>query len=137
MIFCRGKIDPNDGFTMLDGTDIQPERLNVRTATIITQVYSNMVAADLKITLMERYPDDYHVKIVDGAHGDNAQITELPLYELDRDASYFNNLTSVLYLQLKTSVCYIQTLILRYKPLTHLSMMTTVVLGIKRKHMPH
>ena len=94
-IFAAVKIDPNDVFTIFDGTNIQPERFNVRTATIITQVYSNMVAADLKITLMERYPDDYHVKIVDGAHGDNAQITELPLYELDRDASYFNNLTSV------------------------------------------
>ena len=38
--------------------------LNVRTHTLITQVYSAMVAADLKLVLMERYPDDFEVKLL-------------------------------------------------------------------------
>lgn len=62
--------DPNDGFTLLDGTALTEQLLNVRTHTLITQVYSAMVAADIKITLMEHYPDDFPVKVVTGAHKD-------------------------------------------------------------------
>ena len=36
--------DPNDGFTLLDGTALTEQLLNVRTHTLITQVYSAMVA---------------------------------------------------------------------------------------------
>ena len=57
--------DPNDGFTLLDGTALTEQLLNVRTHTLITQVYSAMVA-DIKITLMEHYPDDFPVKVVTG-----------------------------------------------------------------------
>lgn len=39
-------------FTLLDATSLQEVTLNVRTHTLITQVYSAMVAANLKITLM-------------------------------------------------------------------------------------
>ena len=58
-MFEAVNVDPNDGFTLLDATSLQEVTLNVRTHTLITQVYSAMVAANLKITLMERYPDDY------------------------------------------------------------------------------
>ncbi|QDZ04092.1 MazG nucleotide pyrophosphohydrolase domain-containing protein [Staphylococcus argenteus] len=95
-VFEAVNIDPNDGFTLLDATSLQEVTLNVRTHTLITQVYSAMVAADLKITLMERYPDDYPVQIVTGAHSNGAEnIVTCPLYELDHDEKAFNNLTSV------------------------------------------
>lgn len=95
-VFETVNIDPNDGFTLLDATSLQEVTLNVRTHTLITQVYSAMVAADLKITLMERYPDDYPVQIVTGAHSNGAEnIVTCPLYELDHDEKAFNNLTSV------------------------------------------
>lgn len=60
-IFAAINQDPNDGFTLLDGTALTEQLLNVRTHTLITQVYSAMVAADIKITLMEHYPDDFPV----------------------------------------------------------------------------
>lgn len=47
-VFEAVNIDPNDGFTLLDATSLQEVTLNVRTHTLITQVYSAMVAADLK-----------------------------------------------------------------------------------------
>ncbi|MGK3134094.1 MazG nucleotide pyrophosphohydrolase domain-containing protein [Staphylococcus argenteus] len=95
-VFEAVNIDPNDGFTLLDATSLQEVTLNVRTHTLITQVYSAMVAADLKITLMERYPDDYPVQIVTGAHSNGAEnVVTCPLYELDHDDKAFNNLTSV------------------------------------------
>jgi tetrapyrrole methylase family protein/MazG family protein len=31
--------DPNDGFTLLDGTILKENTLNIRTHTLITQVY--------------------------------------------------------------------------------------------------
>ncbi|UMT81072.1 SAM-dependent methyltransferase [Staphylococcus roterodami] len=95
-VFEAVNIDPNDGFTLLDATSLQELTLNVRTHTLITQVYSAMVAADLKITLMERYPDDYPVQIVTGAHSNGAEnVVSCPLYELDHDEKAFNNLTSI------------------------------------------
>ena len=54
-----------------------------------------MVAADIKLTLMERYPDDHIVKIVTGARSGEAQVTECALFELDHFDTAFNNLTSV------------------------------------------
>ena len=50
-VFEAVNVDPNDGFTLLDATSLQEVTLNVRTHTLITQVYSAMVAANLKITL--------------------------------------------------------------------------------------
>ena len=95
-VFEAVNVDPNDGFTLLDATSLQEETLNVRTHTLITQVYSAMVAANLKITLMERYPDDYPVQIVTGARSDGVDnVVTCPLYELDHDENAFNNLTSV------------------------------------------
>lgn len=93
-IFAAVNVDPNDGFTMLDATALDVAALNPRTATIVTQVYSEMVAGELKLQLMERYPDDFEVTIVDGAHQSGATLTTVPLYELDHEAR-FTNLTSV------------------------------------------
>ena len=94
-IFATINQDPNDGFTLLDGTALTEQLLNVRTHTLITQVYSAMVATDIKITLMEHYPDDFPVKIVTGAHSTGASVLEVPLFELDHHEDAFNNLTSV------------------------------------------
>lgn len=93
-VFEAVQVDPNEGFTLLDGTALSAEQLNIRTHILITQVYSAMTAGDLKLTLMERYPDDYSVYIVDGAHNTGATLIETPLYELDRH-DVFSNLTSV------------------------------------------
>lgn len=94
-IFEAVKVDPNDGFTMLDATDLQKEKLNIRTHTLITQVYSGMVAGDLKVTLMKRYSDDQLVYIVDGARNNYANVIKTPLYEIDHYDEVFNNITSV------------------------------------------
>ncbi|EKU46161.1 MazG nucleotide pyrophosphohydrolase domain-containing protein [Staphylococcus massiliensis] len=93
-IFSSVNIDPTEGFTLLDGTSLTPNQCHLMTHTLITQVYSSMVASDIKLTLMERYPDDYDIQIIDGARADHQQAISCPLYELDHYAHY-NNLTSV------------------------------------------
>lgn len=105
-IFEAVKIDPNDGFTMLDATAIKANQLNIRTHTLITQVYSPMTAGDLKVTLMERYDDEQIVYIVDGAKHNDANVIETPLFELDHYASIFSNLTSVLIPKVEQEVFY-------------------------------
>ena len=105
-IFEAVKVDPNDGFTMLDATDLQKEKLNMRTHTLITQVYSAMVAGDLKVTLMERYSDDQLVYIVDGASNNHANVIKTPLYEIDHYDDVFNNITSVFIPKVETEEAY-------------------------------
>ena len=51
---------------------------------LIAQIYSAQVASDVKLTLMEVYPDEHPVKLVHGAGTPEAQVEELALYEIDR-----------------------------------------------------
>jgi len=51
---------------------------------LIAQIYSTSVASDVKLTLMEVYPDEHPVKLVHAA-GSRLQVVEsLPLFEIDR-----------------------------------------------------
>lgn len=93
-MFRAVNIDPNDGFTLLDGTNLSETILNVRTNTIITQVYDQLVASDIKVTLMERYPDEHEVMIVSNARLGEADVITCPLYEMDHHAE-LSNLTSL------------------------------------------
>lgn len=93
-LFQALQIDPNDGFQFLDGTALNAEDLQQNQHIFISQVYDGFVASEVKLTLMERYPDDYPVTIVTAAGSKDEQIINVPLYELDRNAKV-SNLTSV------------------------------------------
>lgn len=84
-LFARLQVDPNEGCLILDGTALALEQLNPRLHQIITQVYDSFVASEVKLTLMELYPDDYPVTLVTavGIEGEE-EVLKLPLYELDR-----------------------------------------------------
>jgi tetrapyrrole methylase family protein / MazG family protein len=93
-IFQSLKIDPVDGFQLLDGTSLQSRQLQIDQHIFISQVYDQFVASNIKLTLMERLPDDYEVVIVTAAGSKNERIERVPLYELDRKVN-LDNLTSV------------------------------------------
>ena len=93
-LFQALKIDPIDGFQLLDGTSLQVELLQQNQHIFISQVYDQFVASEVKLTLMERYPDDYLVTIVTAAGSKEEEIIQVPLYELDHQIKV-NNLTSV------------------------------------------
>ncbi|WP_042453837.1 bifunctional methyltransferase/pyrophosphohydrolase YabN [Neobacillus dielmonensis] len=93
-LFASVKVDPIEGFQLLDGTSISSNQLQMDQHIIISQVYDQFVASDVKLVLMEKYPDDYEVVIVTAAGSENEIIQKVPLYELDRNMSV-NNLTSV------------------------------------------
>ncbi|MBV7509246.1 nucleoside triphosphate pyrophosphohydrolase [Bacillus sp. sid0103] len=93
-LFTSVKMDPIEGFQLLDGTSLNKEQLQIDQHMIIGQVYDQFVASNIKLTLMEKLPDDYMVYIVTAAGSSQEVIEKVPLYELDRNVS-INNLTSV------------------------------------------
>ncbi|WP_047154284.1 nucleoside triphosphate pyrophosphohydrolase [Aneurinibacillus tyrosinisolvens] len=94
-IFAALKIDPVEGFVLLDATDVKEHQFQPPMHHLICQVYDSFVASDVKLTLMEVYPDDFPVTIVTAAGvAGEEEILSLPLYELDRMDKY-TNLTTV------------------------------------------
>lgn len=93
-IFGALKIDPIEGFQLLDGTSMSMHDINMRQHILIAQVYDSFSASEVKLTLMEKYRDDYPVTIVTAAGSSHEQLRTVPLYELDQ-AAEINNLTTV------------------------------------------
>ncbi|WP_284036738.1 nucleoside triphosphate pyrophosphohydrolase [Neobacillus sp. 114] len=93
-LFTSLKIDPIDGFQLLDGTSLEAGQLQIDQHIIISQVYDAFVASNVKLTLMEKLPDDYEVYIVSAAGSQEESIMKVPLYEVDRNLS-IDNLRSI------------------------------------------
>jgi tetrapyrrole methylase family protein / MazG family protein len=89
--FLRLGFDPIQGFQLLDAAELKASQLRPELHTVIGQVYDAFTASDVKLTLMERYPDEYPVTIGHslGVAGEE-QIITVPLYELDRQEGYGN-----------------------------------------------
>lgn len=91
------EIDPIDGIAILDAEDL-PEELP-KCSLILTQVYDRFIASDLKLRLMEYYPDDYEIVLVHRLSLPEEIVRKIPLYELDRQKE-LDYLTTV-YLPMK------------------------------------
>jgi tetrapyrrole methylase family protein/MazG family protein len=57
-------------------------------AVIISQVHSQLIASDLKLTLLNQYPDDHPVVLLDGVGDASPSLQRLPLYQVDRDFEF-------------------------------------------------
>lgn len=88
------EIDPIEGFQLVDAMTLSSEQLQLQGHIIITQVYDQLIASEVKLTLMEQLPDDYKVMIVTAAGSSQQELKEVELYELDRETNV-HNLTSV------------------------------------------
>ena len=88
-------IDPANGLHVLDGLQLDTQRPAPDVGNIVTQVYSRMIASDVKLSLSEYYPDEHLIKVVKaaGVSGEE-RIEEIPLYELDR-LEWIDHLTSI------------------------------------------
>ncbi|MDQ0233287.1 nucleoside triphosphate pyrophosphohydrolase [Metabacillus malikii] len=93
-MFQALEIDPVEGFQLVDAISMESNKLDLQGHLIITQVYDQIVASEVKLSLMEQLPDDYKVKIVTAAGSEDQLIKEVPLYEIDREINV-NNLTSI------------------------------------------
>ncbi|CAM4405827.1 nucleoside triphosphate pyrophosphohydrolase [Saccharibacillus endophyticus] len=89
--FVRLGFDPIEGFQLLDSSDVTSEHIRPSLHTLIGQVYDSLTASEVKLGLMDVYPDDHPV-IVGHALGVEGEerILRVPLYELDRLEGYGN-----------------------------------------------
>lgn len=89
--FLRFGFDPIEGFQLLDGSRFDARRCNPRLHTIVAQVYDALTASDVKLGLMDIFPDDYRIAVGQalGVAGQE-RVREIPLYELDRLDDYGN-----------------------------------------------
>ncbi|WP_059174203.1 nucleoside triphosphate pyrophosphohydrolase [Bacillus sp. FJAT-27445] len=92
-LFLALKIDPVEGFQLLDGTALRPDELQLSQHMFISQVYDRLIASDVKLTLMERLPDEYDIYIVTAAGSTEEKIEKIPLYELDHKTEIHNLVT--------------------------------------------
>lgn len=90
-------LDAIDGLQIMDGLTIAAMHhppINPEHPALIAQVYSRRVASDIKLTLMNQYPDDFTVTLIHGAGTGDAKTETVPLFEIDR-SEQINHLTSL------------------------------------------
>ncbi len=83
-------VDALDGLSICDGLQLASSHhppFPPDTPALIGQVYSQLVAAEIKLALMNQYPDDHPVMLIHSAGTDEATDEPLRLYEIDRSSS--------------------------------------------------
>lgn len=83
------RLDALDGLQILDALAVASAwhpPINPALPALLAQVYSRRVASDLKLTLMNQYPDEFPVKLIHAAGNRQAQAEDRPLYEIDRSS---------------------------------------------------
>lgn len=94
-LYASLNIDPLSGLLVLDGLIVKPQEIKPELSLIFSQVYSRLVASDLKLALLEKYPPEHQAVIIAGAGlPDREAVFRVPLYQLDH-LDVFDHLTSV------------------------------------------
>ncbi|MBA3869393.1 MAG: nucleoside triphosphate pyrophosphohydrolase [Anaerolineae bacterium] len=90
-------VDAMDGLQILDGITVAAMHhppINPDVPALLGQVYSREVAGNVKLTLMNQYPDEFEVTLIHAAGTDNPLVEHLPLYEIDR-SEHIKHMTSL------------------------------------------
>lgn len=80
-------IDAGSGLQLFDALDLAEvyhPPLNPDYPAIITQIYGQRIASDVKLTLMNQYPDKHPVTLIHAAGTSDQRIEQVALYEIDR-----------------------------------------------------
>jgi tetrapyrrole methylase family protein/MazG family protein len=97
-VFAALGLDPYPHTVLLDALELS--QLHVPPSPpdqpiLVSQIYSRLVAAEVKMTLNTIYPDDHPVSLVHAAGTDNEFVEQIPLFEMDRSERI--DLLTVLY----------------------------------------
>jgi tetrapyrrole methylase family protein/MazG family protein len=80
-------LDGLDGLQIADAIDVAAQHhphLDPDRPALLAQLYSRMLASDVKLTLLNQYPPDHQVVLVHAAGTSDQRVFELPLVEIDR-----------------------------------------------------
>lgn len=89
------KLNPGAGYQVIDGLRLDEHTLVPAGPVVITQVHSRLVAAEVKVLLLEYYPPGHLIAVVRGAGiPGEERIEYIPLSELDR-LDWIDHLTSL------------------------------------------
>ena len=87
-------IDPIDGLRIIDAQDFSALADAGQYPLMVTQVYNQMVASDMKLTLMDILPDETEVYFLRNLGLEDEECRKIPLFEMDRQP-VIDHLTSV------------------------------------------
>lgn len=82
-LFAAVKIDPINGFQLIDSFDLDADKLFPGNELIVMQVFNSYMASEVKLALMEIYPPEHKVAVIDAAGSADEEVQWVPLYELD------------------------------------------------------
>lgn len=85
--------DPIDGFLLRNYDNLKGSGITGREWLVIPQVYSTFIASDVKLDLMDVYPDEASVYIVRALGTSEQKVLKSLIYELDHHE--FDHLTTV------------------------------------------
>lgn len=94
LIYTRIGIDPIEGVRIIDAGDTEALKDAGKYPLIITQVYSKLVASELKLALMERLEDETEVIFLRNLGLSEEEFLHIPLFELDRQP-HIDHLTTI------------------------------------------
>lgn len=86
-VFSALEMDPYPNLVLVDALELgqlHHPSFPPSYPALICQIYNHPVASNVKLTLMDVYPDDYPVVLVHAAGMENQVVEEVPLYEIDR-----------------------------------------------------
>ena len=89
--------DGMDGVQIFDGIELTQylyPPVNPDFPLLLGQVYSRMLASELKLVLTVVYPDEHPVTLIHQAGNDDQAVEQIPLYAIDR-SDQVNHLTSL------------------------------------------
>jgi tetrapyrrole methylase family protein/MazG family protein len=97
-VFAALGLDPYPHLTLVDALELSQAHIPAfppDMPVLIAQIYSRMVAAEVKVTLNTIYPDEHPVRLVHAAGTKDENVEDLPLYKIDRSEKI--GLLTVLY----------------------------------------
>jgi len=90
-------VDALDGLQIFDAIELAARHippLQPDVPLVLGQVYSRLLAGEIKMTLMSLYPDEHQVFLVHGAGNADEVVEAVPLYAMDH-SDQINHLTSL------------------------------------------
>ena len=85
--FAALDADPIRGLQVIDAqrlAELHHPPGSLGMGLLVPQLYNRLLAGDVKLTLMNAYPDDHQVTLISGAGTAGLRLRTMPLYELDR-----------------------------------------------------